>query len=130
MAAFKEAIQQSTNKVDYAWRLLIGLGCIPAVISLYFRLTIPETPRFTMDINNKVGRAARDIKNALKTNDYNIYVDDDMIDDPRVTAPRASSSDFITHFSKLENFKVLFGTAYSWFALDVSPLDELLCLAR
>jgi PHS family inorganic phosphate transporter-like MFS transporter len=25
--------------IDYMWRLLIGLGCVPGVIALYFRLT-------------------------------------------------------------------------------------------
>lgn len=129
MAAFHDPIQRSGSEVDYTWRLLIGLGCIPAVVALYFRLTIPETPRFTMDIDRNVGRAARDIKNSLKASDYSVYVGDDIIDEPRVTAPRASGSDFIVHFSKSENFKVLFGTAYSWFALDVSAQDELLRVA-
>ena len=36
------------------WRLLIGLGCVPGALALYFRLTIPETPRFTMDIERNV----------------------------------------------------------------------------
>ena len=120
VAAFKDAIQHSTDQVDYTWRLVVGLGCIPAAIALYFRLTVPETPRFTMDIDRNVGRAARDIRNALTTSGYTVYVDDDTIDEPRVTTPRASSSDFVAYFSTLENLKVLLGTAYSWFALDVS----------
>lgn len=40
--------------IDRAWRILLGLGCIPATLALYFRLTIPETPRFTMDIERNV----------------------------------------------------------------------------
>ena len=113
--------------MDYTWRLLIGLGCVPAVIALYFRLTIPETPRFTLDINRNIGRAARDIRNALTTRGYTVYVDDGVVDEPRIIAPRASSTDFITHFSKLKNFKVLLGTAYSWFALDVSVVLNKQC---
>lgn len=31
--------------VDYCWRILLGFGCVPAAGALYFRLTIPETPR-------------------------------------------------------------------------------------
>ncbi|KAH0835630.1 major facilitator superfamily domain-containing protein [Lanmaoa asiatica] len=119
VVAFKDAIQHSTAQVDYTWRLLIGLGCVPAMLALYFRLTIPETPRFTLDVARYIGRAARDIENAWNTG-YAVYADDDVIDEPRVTAPRASSSDFVAHFSKLSNLKVLFGTAYSWFALDVA----------
>ena len=124
VVAFKDVIRHSPDQVDYTWRLLIGLGTIPAVIALYFRLTIPETPRFTLDIDRNIGRAARDIKNALTTKSYGVYVDDDEVDEPRIIAPRASSTDFITYFSKLKNFKVLFGTAYSWFALDVRAVSN------
>ena len=128
VVAFKDAIRHSHEQVDCTWRLLIGLGCVPAVIALYFRLTIPETPRFTMDIDRKIGQAARDIRNALVTRGYSVYVDDDEVDEPRIIAPRASSTDFITHFSELKNLKVLFGTAYSWFALDVSAVLNKQCL--
>lgn len=54
--AFKNAINRDIGvhtpenghpHVDYVWRLLIGLGCVPAAIALYFRLTISETPRYS-----------------------------------------------------------------------------------
>ena len=38
----------------------------------------------------------------------------------RVDAPRATRRDFVNYFSKWENGKVLFGTAWSWFALDIA----------
>lgn len=31
-----------------AWRLLLGLGAIPAVTAFYLRRSLPETPRFTL----------------------------------------------------------------------------------
>jgi PHS family inorganic phosphate transporter-like MFS transporter len=36
--------------VDRLWRLVVGIGIIPAVIALAFRFTIPESPRYTLDI--------------------------------------------------------------------------------
>ena len=57
------------------WRILIGLGCVPACVALYFRLTIPETPRFTMDIERNVNQAAQDVDNFLTSGTY--YVDPD-----------------------------------------------------
>lgn len=30
---------------DRAWRIIIGFGAVPACFALYWRLTIPETPR-------------------------------------------------------------------------------------
>ncbi|KAK1222450.1 hypothetical protein PQX77_014698 [Marasmius sp. AFHP31] len=105
------------NAVDPCWRLLIGLGCIPGVVALYFRLTIPETPRFTMDIERNIQQATKDIEIMLTT-DYSRDLDATLA--LRAEAPRASWRDFKNHFSKWENFKVLFGYAYSWFALDIA----------
>ncbi|KAH7073141.1 major facilitator superfamily domain-containing protein [Paraphoma chrysanthemicola] len=36
--------------IDRLWRLTVGIGIIPAVIALAFRFTIPESPRYTLDI--------------------------------------------------------------------------------
>ncbi|KAF7330440.1 putative inorganic phosphate transporter [Mycena venus] len=55
------------NHVDYMWRIVIGLGCVPGVVALYFRLTIPETPRFTMDIERNIVQASDDINGVLTT---------------------------------------------------------------
>ena len=111
------------NHVDYMWRLLIGLGCVPGVIGLYFRLTIPETPRFTMDIEQNVRQATQDIGNVLSTGKF--VVDPDAVIQ-RVQAPKASRRDFAMYFSNWENGKILLGTSYSWFALDVSDKNPVL----
>ncbi|KAG7089663.1 hypothetical protein E1B28_011323 [Marasmius oreades] len=105
------------NSIDKAWRILIGLGCVPGVIALYFRLTIPETPRFTMDIERNIQQASKDIEGVL-TVGYSKADPDAVVQ--KVEAPRATWADFRAHFSKWENFKVLFGCAYSWFALDIA----------
>jgi PHS family inorganic phosphate transporter-like MFS transporter len=121
VAAYKPLLLKDSptqlNHVDYMWRLLIGLGCVPGVIALYFRLTIPETPRFTMDIERNVRQASQDIGNVLTTGKF--VVDPDAVIQ-RVQAPKASRRDFVAYFSKWENGKVLLGTSYSWFALDIA----------
>ena len=102
--------------IDRAWRLLIGLGAVPAALALYFRLTIPETPRFTMDIERNVNQAVDDIECFLSTGGYKFNPDSVVV---RVIAPRATPRDFINYFSRWENGKILLGCAYSWFAIDV-----------
>ncbi|KAG1882145.1 major facilitator superfamily domain-containing protein [Suillus subluteus] len=103
--------------VDHIWRLLIGLGCIPGVIALYFRLTIPETPRFTMDIERNIAQATTDIDNVLTTG-KSAFDEDAPVQ--RVKAPKATRADFRAYFGRWKNLKVLIGTAYSWFALDIA----------
>ncbi|KAH8976650.1 hypothetical protein EDB86DRAFT_3184215 [Lactarius hatsudake] len=122
VAAFKNKIINddfnNLKHVDYRyWRLLIGLGCLPGVVALYFRLTIPETPCFTMDIERNVKQATQDIDNALTIGQF--YVDPDAAVQ-RIQAPKANRRDFLEHPGKWENFKVLFGAAYSWFALGIA----------
>jgi len=121
VSAFKNGIiHDSTTEykhVDYCWRLLIGLGCLPGVVALYFRLTIPETPRFTMDIERNVAQAHDDIQHVLSTGTFYVYPEAAV---QRVEAPKASLKDFLNHFGKWENGKVLLGAAYSWFALDIA----------
>lgn len=95
---------------------MIGLGCVPGAVALYFRLTIPETPRFTMDIERNVDQATTDIDNVLSGQEKQLDEDAHI---QRIQVPRASWSDFAAHFGQLKNFKLLFGAAYSWFALDV-----------
>ena len=36
--------------VDRAWRWIIGLGGIPALVAFIIRLQIPESPRYTLDV--------------------------------------------------------------------------------
>ncbi|KAI0061461.1 MFS general substrate transporter [Artomyces pyxidatus] len=120
VSAFKQQIIHddplTLRHVDYCWRLLIGIGCVPGVFALYFRLTIPESPRFTMDIERNVQQASQDIDTVLTTGDY--YIAPDAVVQ-RAEAPRASRRDFAKYFRRWENATMLFGAAYSWFALDV-----------
>jgi MFS transporter, PHS family, inorganic phosphate transporter len=107
--------------VDYCWRILVGAGCIPGVVALYFRLTIPETPRFTMDIERNVKKACRNIEAVLSANGVTpgVWRMDPEASTERTDAPAASFRDFRNYFGQWKNARVLLGTAYSWFALDV-----------
>jgi PHS family inorganic phosphate transporter-like MFS transporter len=46
--------------VDQIWRYVVGMGAIPALIAIIFRLTIPESPRYTLDVDDDGARALRD----------------------------------------------------------------------
>lgn len=51
--------------LDSIWRWIIGAGVIPAVIALWFRLTIIESPRYTADVARDSAKAASDVKQYL-----------------------------------------------------------------
>ncbi|BGP16465.1 hypothetical protein JCM10213v2_004467 [Rhodosporidiobolus nylandii] len=122
LSAFKSSILNDpanyAHHVDFVWRLVIGLGAVPGAVALYFRLTLPETPRFTMDIERNVKGAAADVDAFLQTGHY--VHDTPAPNATEFVAPKASWKDFCAYFGQWKNGKVLFGTAYSWFALDVA----------
>ncbi|RHZ61205.1 hypothetical protein Glove_349g115 [Diversispora epigaea] len=118
LACFKSAIIADTLTIDYVWRIVLGMGAVPGVVALYFRLTIPETPRYTMDIELNIDQAAKDITDVLETGAYEERDNSQPI--VKVEAPKASFKDFCAYLSKWENGKILLGTSMTWFFLDVA----------
>jgi len=40
--SFKDKIENdSVLYLDYAWRIIIGLGCVPAIATIYLRCCLP-----------------------------------------------------------------------------------------
>ncbi|CCF55727.1 hypothetical protein KAFR_0A02910 [Kazachstania africana CBS 2517] len=121
---------------DQMWRILVGFGAVPGVICLYFRLTIPESPRYTLDVNKdndelEFIEMPNEEKNLTQTANISLRSDRSAttavafdlasINEAAIPPPRkASFKDFIHHFSKWKYGKVLLGTAGSWFMLDVA----------
>jgi PHS family inorganic phosphate transporter-like MFS transporter len=59
----KVEIEKSKLVVDQVWRLVVGIAVIPAAVAILARLTIPETPRYYVDIMKDLRKA---VKNAMK----------------------------------------------------------------
>ncbi|KAF4631106.1 hypothetical protein G7Y89_g7029 [Cudoniella acicularis] len=49
----------SKRWIDSIWRTVIGVGVFPALVAILFRLTIPESPRFTLDVDHDGQRALK-----------------------------------------------------------------------
>ena len=54
---------ECARTVDRAWRLVAGLGSVPAFVAMVFRLTIPESVYYILDIKN-------DSNEAMHAKDY------------------------------------------------------------
>jgi len=134
-AGFRESLQSGSSvahcggvcglAVDKMWRVIIGMGAVPGCIALYYRLTIPETPRYTFDVSRDVVKAGSDIKSYLNNKPEGIPDEIARVQAVRDNAnqlavPKGSLSDFWRHYSQWKYGKVLLGTAGSWFLLDVA----------
>ena len=134
-AGFKDALSSASSAatcvglcqeaVDKMWRVIIGFGAVPGCVALYYRLTIPETPRYTFDVARDVEKAGEDTKAYMQGKSEGHPDEIQRIETFRrasvqLVTPKAGFKDFLRHFGKWKNGKILLGTAGSWFFLDVA----------
>ena len=126
LAGMQNAIMDDPNALDIVWRIILGLGVVPAFVAVYFRMTIPETPRYTVDVIKDEEQAERDMDAVLIMNQVANVTSEwkgDAIDvvhhqyNEKVIKREAT---FWEHFGQWKYGKVLLGTAYTWFALDIA----------
>lgn len=110
---------------DRCWRIIVGVGALPAVFALYYRITIPETPRYTFDVAHDIEKADADIKAYMSSKSQG-KVDTIRqarllkVAGPSLSTPAASWQDLGLYFRQWKNLKTLLGTTLSWFFLDVA----------
>lgn len=130
--AFKESFLGIVNEhdCDYAcqtaadrcWRIIVGVGALPAVFALYYRITIPETPRYTFDVAHDIEKADADIKAYMSSKPQG-EVDTIRqarllkVAGPSLATPTASWQDLGSYFRQWKNLRTLLGTTLSWFFL-------------
>ena len=59
--AYSES-SEDLRAVDRSWRLIVGIGGLPAIFAMIIRLQIPESPRYTLDVLLAGGKALDDTK--------------------------------------------------------------------
>ncbi|MDE2591143.1 MAG: MFS transporter [Patescibacteria group bacterium] len=92
---------------DLAWRIMLGLGALPALGVIYFRRTLPESPRFLASVKGKYELAA---KHMHKFSGGIVHA--------TVTSHHKVTHSFKSFITKPRNLVLLLGTAGSWFLLD------------
>lgn len=124
----KECGDSCKKALDQMWRVLIGFGAVPGAMALYYRLTIPESPRYSLDVQNDINLGTAEVSRFLagelgeaEQEELDVLrktgVEVDNID---TTQKKASFSEFRRHFSQWKYGKILLGTAASWFILDIA----------
>ncbi|WOL03177.1 hypothetical protein Cni_G11897 [Canna indica] len=98
---------------DYLWRIVLMLGALPAIVTFYWRMKMPETARYTAIIAGNAKQAALDMEQVLE-----IEI--------------KTEHDKLSHFKSANDYKLfsgeffrrhglhLVGTATTWFFLDIA----------
>ncbi|KAF8855646.1 MFS general substrate transporter [Acephala macrosclerotiorum] len=50
------------STIDATWRIVVAVGAFPALLATLWRFSIPESPRYTMDVDRDVKRALADVR--------------------------------------------------------------------
>ncbi|OQR80459.1 inorganic phosphate transporter, partial [Thraustotheca clavata] len=115
LASFKNTIiDDGTDNLGYCWRILAGFGAIPALAAVYWRLRIPETPRFTVDVLGDAEQGARNANQFLEGTKH-----DNLATVPKPNTTLTFRRAFTSYFCQWKNAKVLIGCAACWFFLDI-----------
>lgn len=124
------------HKLSGAWRILQGLTLIPAFVTIYFRLTLVESTRFTQ------ARKLQDDPELLagaNKNQSDAASDDDVAKEKNLSSSASDiaadqneavglgfksvgkpKNEFLTYFSEWKHLKTLIGTAATWFLVDIT----------
>jgi PHS family inorganic phosphate transporter-like MFS transporter len=94
---------------DIAWRLMLGMGAIPAMAIIYLRRRLPESPRYMATVQGREEAAAKAVRSYTR-NEVKVQLG--------AVAERASRLSLRQFLSTPRYLLLLLGTAGSWFMLD------------
>lgn len=111
--------------VDVMWRIVLGFGGVPGWFALYYRLTIPETPRYTFDVRHDLEKASADSRKFQSGRIGEGHTDPVQQAKTKVNMRKYNTSkpslrEFFRYFSNWKHASQLVGTAGSWFFLDIA----------
>ncbi|GLJ22774.1 hypothetical protein SUGI_0428930 [Cryptomeria japonica] len=108
-------------QADYVWRIILMFGAVPAVLTYYWRLKMPETARYTALVARDSKQAAADMSKVLQV-DF-LSPDNELNAVTTTTTIAPARAEQFGLFSKefLRRHGVhLLGTCSCWFLLDIA----------
>jgi MFS transporter, PHS family, inorganic phosphate transporter len=103
---------------NLTWRILLGLGAIPAAAVVYLRSKMPESPRYLAQVDGKSARAAGDLER----------FSEGVISQPARTTTATERLKLGEFLRDRRMLKLLLGTAGAWFLFDYAYYGNTLSL--
>ncbi|CAD6335199.1 unnamed protein product [Miscanthus lutarioriparius] len=105
------AVPSTPAEADYVWRVILMFGAIPALLTYYWRMKMPETARYTALVARNAKQAASDMSKVLQVD---IVSGGDAGDRQHDEFGLFSSEFWRRHGHHL------LGTTSCWFLLDIA----------
>ncbi|KAM1795662.1 hypothetical protein ACFX11_035985 [Malus domestica] len=105
------ALASTVPQADYLWRIIVMVGAIPAAMTYYWRMKMPETARYTALVAKNARQAASDMSKVLQV---------EIEAEPQRAEPTANAfAMFSKEFMHRHGLHLL-GTTSTWFLLDIA----------
>ncbi|KAL5711834.1 Low affinity inorganic phosphate transporter 1 [Ranunculus cassubicifolius] len=120
-AAFKaptykaDALASTPPQADYVWRIIVMFGAIPAMLTYYWRMKMPETARYTALVAKNAKQAAADMSKVLHVE---IEAEQEKVE--HMTEDRGNSFGLFSKAFLRRHGLHLLGTTSTWFLLDIA----------
>lgn len=113
-AYVENALASTAPQADYVWRIILMFGAIPAAITYYWRMKMPETARYTALVAKNAKQAAADMSKVLN---MDVEAGDKVVN---IAEDKANSYGLFSEQFLRRHGLHLLGTATTWFLLDVA----------
>jgi PHS family inorganic phosphate transporter-like MFS transporter len=111
----QDGIFSTQPEGDFVWRIVLMFGAVPAAMTYYWRLKMPETARYTALVEGDHKKAAADMAKVLE---QDISYEESNTKLPEVN-PNSSYEFFSREFLRRHGLHLL-GTSSTWFLLDIA----------
>ncbi|XVE64330.1 hypothetical protein DITRI_Ditri07aG0093100 [Diplodiscus trichospermus] len=108
-----DPIFSTQPQADYLWRIVLMFGALPALLTYYWRMKMPETGRYTALIEGNAKQAAADMGRVL---DIEIEEESDKLSQFKA----ANQYGLLSHEFYKRHGRHLIGTMTTWFLLDIA----------
>ncbi|KAA8548800.1 hypothetical protein F0562_000484 [Nyssa sinensis] len=109
------AAASTVPQADYIWRIILTFGALPAALTYYWRMKMPETARYTALIAKNAKQAAADMAKVL-----HVEIDPEQAKVEKLAEQPANSfALFSREFARRHGVHLL-GTTSTWFLLDIA----------
>ncbi|CAI0385748.1 unnamed protein product [Linum tenue] len=111
-------------QADFVWRIILMVGALPALMTYYWRMKMPETARYTALVAKDVGRANKDMAKVLDTEIEEqkpaaAAEEEEIIARSRQQQQQQGYGLFSREFIRRHGTHLL-GTTTTWFLLDIA----------
>ncbi|KAA8548802.1 hypothetical protein F0562_000486 [Nyssa sinensis] len=110
-----DAVASTVPEADYVWRIILMFGALPAALTYYWRMKMPETARYTALVAKNAKQAASDMSKVLQVE---LEAEPEKVD----RFSQESGNDFglfSKEFLRRHGLHLL-GTTSTWFLLDIA----------